>query len=705
MYERYYRALVEKVTSLGFIQGYKAFLRTVLAVISIARFASAQTPQNLPELSESVTRFEQWPQLRPCCVLGYDLKVRLGEAEVGVELGNVVDVGLLGHHTYIKRNPPEERNGLIYTCRGGVIDIAHVRDLADLTAWLYERIRLVLGSAVVIPLQPEAGHRELWLKAFRLELSPQERDELALLLSQRIAFSLSVWHEIVTWFGYQDVKGFEEKVSAFSPEDLYSNVVGVRAGARALRAGGDFDDAMDMAIVAELEELEPLSPEQTRRELNVVDGIWWDSQRVVPDTRLVLRRNLDVGDVIHPWVVPPNRSRSCRDAKEPIPLEIPSKGPHGIELKSLYSLRFYPDPSEVHLFPEHGTWFEEDDIPRILAQIRQEVRREFGPYGDRKGIDIVDLGLQPTAGEHFDPARPCGADDPDCDIMRRNALHGLHIGEVTLGGGNFPGPVFGFSLVHFEGIGGGFRVVDLIAGADVPAYTWNVRIKAASSEGVILFCRISLDHRDTTAVDYPFVDPFGARCLPGSSFGLKMDVMDMNFRGIDGVRSFRPIDVAFMWNVLGNGHSRAFLQHRVLFGAGIAPESISRPSGTWLPVNVYALFSWRSSVMGDRWTLSGSAIFRDDVREPTDFSAEAVISIAYNALWSHEDLRTGKALHHILTIGIEGGVAWWRSPDKAIPGLMSLPILPQDMWTPSHDGLVAEGMLFLRTSIPRLGLF
>ena len=47
-------------------------------------------------------------------------------------------------------------------------------------------------------------------------------------MAQWIGFQLSIWHEIATWFGWSWTKTFPETASSFSPEDLYSNVLGVK---------------------------------------------------------------------------------------------------------------------------------------------------------------------------------------------------------------------------------------------------------------------------------------------------------------------------------------------------------------------------------------------------------------------------------------------------------------------------------------------
>ncbi|OWA85706.1 hypothetical protein BV377_29140, partial [Klebsiella pneumoniae] len=43
-------------------------------------------------------------------------------------------------------------------------------------------------------------------------------------LAGHLAFEIALWHEIAQWYGFQSVPGFSEEISAFSPEDLYSNL-------------------------------------------------------------------------------------------------------------------------------------------------------------------------------------------------------------------------------------------------------------------------------------------------------------------------------------------------------------------------------------------------------------------------------------------------------------------------------------------------
>jgi hypothetical protein len=127
--------------------------------------------------------------LRPCCAFGYDLHVRAVGIPIPVyQIGNVLTLDTLGKHHYndsafgaVKNllGLSEEQNGLIYTRRGGFIDIAHVRDTADYTFYLFNRIAPTLGQAGRIFYSEELGVRRVQLNAFTPPAGVRQRYQLA----------------------------------------------------------------------------------------------------------------------------------------------------------------------------------------------------------------------------------------------------------------------------------------------------------------------------------------------------------------------------------------------------------------------------------------------------------------------------------------------------------------------------------------------
>ena len=146
-----------------------------------------------------------------------------------------------------------ERNGVIYTCRGGFVDTAHVRDWSDWTIFLGTTFAASADTGVVLELPAEGGPRRIELRPMPMKLiEAVGLRRIASSLAQWTAFQLSIWHEIITWYGWHAVRGWPEEASAYSPDDLYSNLIGIRiAGAITARRGatsseGLYNEALDL---------------------------------------------------------------------------------------------------------------------------------------------------------------------------------------------------------------------------------------------------------------------------------------------------------------------------------------------------------------------------------------------------------------------------------------------------------------------------
>src|SRR4029453_14338574 len=96
--------------------------------------------------------------LRPCCVLGNDIGAEVESIAVpGYEIRYTLDVDSLGTHQFNKgfitfearggkRLLSDEVSGILYTCRGGFLDIAHVRDNAYPTGFFASQIEQLAAT-------------------------------------------------------------------------------------------------------------------------------------------------------------------------------------------------------------------------------------------------------------------------------------------------------------------------------------------------------------------------------------------------------------------------------------------------------------------------------------------------------------------------------------------------------------------------------
>ena len=289
--------------------------------------------------------------LRPCCVFGGEVRVRVGPLPIpGFRILNVIDVEELGPHTYdsgllrVGREGEKrlafdrEHNGLVYTCRGGFIDTAHVRGYVDWALYLTTTAGRYLLEGGTIELPEEGGERRVLVKPVpQAVLHRVGRRRFAVGLGQWLAFQLSIWHEIATWYGWHAVPGWPERVSAFSPEDLYSNLLGAKlisavAHLRSGRSENVYNHCVDAWIPVVLRSLGAVPRRAGLEAMRAVDGLWWDSSRRIPDPALVRRRYFDATGSLRPWlvtdVVAPERlgdrlRAGCGASPEPMQLSNP----------------------------------------------------------------------------------------------------------------------------------------------------------------------------------------------------------------------------------------------------------------------------------------------------------------------------------------------------------------------------------------------
>jgi hypothetical protein len=341
-----------------------------------------------------------------CCALGMDLQVDFAGMEIPfVDIGNVLGVEEVAHHAYTHADatPDTESNGLVYTCRGGWIDVAHVREQADDVVFLALTIAPTLeqGSTLVIP-----GHGAPTTLQFAAipgrVISRAGRLHIATTLAAWATSRIGVWHEVSTWYGYESVAGFSEQPSAFSPEDLYSNALGIRLGV-ALAIDHDFEseDEYDAAIESLIEEalhrLDAQPRSVARAVMSSLDGVWWDSTRRLPDDLLVTRRRFPQrGTEIEPWraddafdrdTMPQALDARCRGATTRS--LIVADRFDGADVSEMVSITWLPESwaDATFPFPEGsiGHVVTERDLDALVARTHAAMELVFGAGFDTPG--------------------------------------------------------------------------------------------------------------------------------------------------------------------------------------------------------------------------------------------------------------------------------------------------------------------------------
>jgi hypothetical protein len=262
--------------------------------------------------------------IRVCCMFGSKVGIAVLPF---IKLSAVTSLERIGMHRYLGK--VSENNGIIYTRTGGFIDLGHMRDQADWTAYLYGLMQQEKHlECITLDLGYEGGEKKL-----SISVPGGMTDDDLLLLAGRIAYDISIWHEIGTWFGVSSVPLVSEQFSSFSVEDGYSNLLGVFTGMKAVKSNLPYDEAMTILIREELQELGVVRTEsETLQAMEDVRDIWWTRDALMPSNWVMIARQTTTYDSIFPKLVP----RDALMIRHKRPLIIPSVTSRGDSLSHFY---------------------------------------------------------------------------------------------------------------------------------------------------------------------------------------------------------------------------------------------------------------------------------------------------------------------------------------------------------------------------------
>jgi hypothetical protein len=381
--------------------GNTRFVITAIIII-LARTCSGSTDSDLrvqrtaftSRITEHFPEQLTYPQKsdRKCfCQFGYNLF--LVNAPL-FPITDIVDPGNFGIHSYSKPDA-KERNGSMYTCKGGFIDFSHVRTAADWTVYLIFKIIVDEGG---LDLPPEAGRLNLRFK----NIEQLTLDDVAG-MAQKITFERLTWHEVASWYYHRPNYVMSEQQSTFTPEDTYSNlagtVIGKNIALRILREGDvrAYSEIATDEIQKFMADLAPVAGKKESMEAyDIVDrnkqiklpvnerntDVWWDSKVAFRDARYVFKRYVNIGPALSPWLVPEPNAIGCPGNKEKV-LPIPQKASTGNSLYDYYEFKITPDSnlfyrkkSKKLLHRPFGAFITKD-FGGIITQVKQEMEKRL----------------------------------------------------------------------------------------------------------------------------------------------------------------------------------------------------------------------------------------------------------------------------------------------------------------------------------------
>ncbi len=306
----------------------------------------------------------------------------------------------LGKHGYCFAL--SEQDGIAYTCRGGTIDVIHLRIAADWTAYLatvtYRHLmNHDAGFSCGLAVDRSRSYitftyPENWDRLPKLEQMTTAR-KVALAVGPYLTFTMTSWHEVLTWYGFKCIGPFPEFPSAFSWEDSYSNLLGTIIAVRALQdPQHKYNEAVTAVLDQEMRKLGILSARAAKRATETVRGKWWTGNVIFAVD--MKKRNFDIGlknGYITPTLIP--GVSECPDAR-PLPYPVPTLDvlsqygfaarveiePH--EWESGRILRVvYGDKPQKRIVPE-------EHFALIMDDIRRQATAMYGPeYSPDRDID------------------------------------------------------------------------------------------------------------------------------------------------------------------------------------------------------------------------------------------------------------------------------------------------------------------------------
>ncbi len=250
-----------------------------------------------------------------------------------------LDVEKLGTHSYNQKE--KDPMGLIYSCRGGFVDVAHLRDNADWTAHILYNLPQWIGSGKTIDARNEGGfknRRVYFPKMDAKKISELSQDDLAK-ISIAMGFGFATLHEIVTGFNiavsFPITLVMYERASSFSVEDQYSNLLGAHLGAEAAQAKGAYEEELTKSISRTLKKLSPLSLAETKAVHASLHHKWWQKD-LLGRNRMVAKRNYGFAGKVYPEIAP--GVDQCRNM-EIAPVEVPDKLSNGMSVSDYFQIQ------------------------------------------------------------------------------------------------------------------------------------------------------------------------------------------------------------------------------------------------------------------------------------------------------------------------------------------------------------------------------
>lgn len=308
-------------------------------------------------------------------------KFRLGSF-FGSPMGmTFTDPNNLGNHNVDRGK--DEKTGMLYTCKGGFIDLGHLREGIDRTAYLTNitKENLMQGKT---EFNFEIIEPSLyWVKIeFPNDWEGKSEDskskiiqEVSIYLGQYFAHTSMIWHEIITWYGYSSTGIFPEHISSFSWEDTYSDILGTSLAVEALLTDADnFNPTITKLIDRTMQELDVQPPAVAKHAAEQIKGEWFSGSMYIFVN--MKKHNFDVGfsdgyvsPQLVPGICPDVVPTNCPTPDLKVLKRLGMKMQLEIEPRSLEKNRIF---REIDMNPKIGRMEPKVHFPKVLTEISKK---------------------------------------------------------------------------------------------------------------------------------------------------------------------------------------------------------------------------------------------------------------------------------------------------------------------------------------------
>lgn len=590
----------------------------LLGLIHLAGSSQAALPQDAAS---------QPPRLRVCCALGYDLDLRLGTLFAPVAVQNVVQAEHLGQHRYAAHSIFDERNGLVLTCDGGFIDVGHLRSAADLVAHIFARLRARGPRAGAVRFELSDGPATLQLHRGLND------DAERLLIAQRAAYALTVWHEIATGTGQDTISIFSEAFSAFSPEDLYSDLLGTWVGAQSVLDARPYDEAAQRWTQALLQTLGAQGLTSTRHGLDQVEGDWWRKDVPLPNAHLLKRRNFSFEPPLLPWQVPRPAQVGCPTVR-PHLAELPTTLPNGQPAQDVYEL-------QLQRAPPHGARSSTVTPSQFADLVTQAAAR---------------LAQTPTP-------EPTASELAGIHIMALRGFGGIGAswGARARGGLQVVG-------AQASGSGGDLSLIRFAAAYDPGPQGLSAHFTGIQARN-LFFCTERGGDRTHPPIAAWFQD-----CEPTGFFGVGGTLAQFQHDGDTGRWVMRPVEAHLSFALLENAFSEGFLDGHLVLQTGLAVENAQQPGiESNLSVRARTQLQGQLQSQDQRWQGQAWAALHRDLLDATDEGVELGAELQHRLILRESTSRGPSPVWGVVQLGLQVGYTYWSQPSAALDDML-LPV-------------------------------